>query len=317
MHRRNLLGSVISIAAGAGLVTAVRADELSKGRGLGGPSEKSDPKHFIEASDGTRLFFREWGKGQPMVFAAPWGLNSAWWEYQMANLAGRGRRCVGLDRRGHGRSEEPIDGYDFDTLADDLAALLEQLDLRGVTLVGQSLGCGEVVRYLSRHGSSRVARIVLISTITPLVLRTDDNPDGVDRAVLENVRKTLSKERPHPVAAAAPAFFGAPKNAVSPEIVDWWVRIMVDGCSLRVMLDLHKVFTETDFRTEVRKISIPTLLIHGDIDTSAPLERTGRKTAALIPGAQLKVYEGAAHGLTFTHAEKLNADLFGFTNASR
>lgn len=233
----------------------------------------------------------------------------------MADLAGRGLRCVGYDRRGHGRSGEPSHGYEFDTLADDLAAVVEQLDLRDITLVGQSLGCGEVVRYLSRHGSKRVARIVLVSTITPFVLKTDDNPEGVDRASLEIVRKVLSKDRAHPIAAAAPTFFGAPKNRVSQEIMDWWVRMMIDECSLKTMLDLQRMFTETDFRPELGRISVPTLLIHGDNDTSTPIETTARKTAPLIPGCQLKVYEGAAHGLPITHADQLNADLLAFTKS--
>lgn len=230
----------------------------------------------------------------------------------MADLAGRGLRCVAYDRRGHGRSGDPSHGYNFDTLADDLAAVIEQLDLHDVTLVSQSMGCGEIVRYLSRHGSSRVARVVLVSTITPFVLKTNDNPEGTDRATLEYVRKMLSKDRPSPIAAAAPGFFGTSKNRVSQEIMDWWVRMMVDGCSLKTMLDLHRMFTETDFRPELPRISVPTLLIHGDNDTSTPIEATARRTAPLIPGCQLKVYEGAAHGLPITHADQLNADLLAF-----
>lgn len=143
----------------------------------------------------------------------------------------------------------------------------------------------------------------------PFVLKTDDNPDGVERATLEYVRKVLSKDRANPIAAAAPAFFGAPQNHVSQEIMDWWVRMMVDGCSLKVMVDLQRMFTETDFRPELRRIAVPTLLIHGDNDTSTPIETTARKTVPLIPGCRLKVYEGAAHGLPITHAEVLNADL--------
>src|SRR5262249_55787383 len=205
-----------------------------------------------------------WGKGRPMVFGAPWALNSTWWEYEMADLAERGIRCIAYDRRGHGRSEEPDHGYDFDTLADDLASVIEQLELREIVLVGQSMGCGEVVRYLSRHGAKRVAHLVLVSTITPFVLKTEDNPEGTDRAALENVRKTLRKERPGPIANFAPSFFASSKNTVSKEIMDWWVRMMVDQCSLRVMVELQRMFTETDFRPELRKITVPTLLIHGD-----------------------------------------------------
>jgi non-heme chloroperoxidase len=312
MRRRGLLKSVAAITAGAGLVWARTANGLSKGSPLTPAGKKPQAKQFIEATDGTNLFFRDWGTGRPLVFVAPWGLSSAWWEYQMADLAGRGLRCVGYDRRGHGRSGDPSHGYEFDTLADDLAAVIEQLDLHDVTLLGQSLGCGEVVRYLSRHGSNRVARVVLVSTITPFVLKTDDNPEGVDRAALEYVRKVLSKDRPNPIAAAAPGFFGTPRNRVSQEIMDWWVRMMVDGCSLKTMLDLQRMFTETDFRPELRRISVPTLLIHGDSDTSTPIETTARKTAPLIPRCQLKVYEGAAHGLPITHADQLNADLLAF-----
>lgn len=315
MHRRNLLKSVAAIAAGTGLAGSGRANGLNEGAVLAAAGKRPRVRQFIEAADGTSLFFRDWGVGRPLVYAAPWGLNSAWWEYQMADLADRGLRCVAYDRRGHGRSGEPGYGYEFDTLADDLAAVLEQLDLRDVILVGQSIGCGEVVRYLSRHGSNRIARVVLISTITPLVLRTDDNPDGVERATLEYVRKMLSKDRANPIAAAAPAFFGAPKNRVSQEIMDWWVRMMVDQCSLKVLLVVHKMFTETDFRPELRRISVPTLLIHGDNDASTPIETTARKTVPLIPGCQLKVYEGAAHGLPITHADELNADLLAVAKA--
>ena len=311
MHRRELLKCVAAASAGRELLGAKNATAMAGDSA----ANKRTNGHFIEASDGTRLFFRDWGKGQPMVFVAPWGLNSAWWEYQMADLAGRGQRCVGLDRRGHGRSEEPNDGYDFDTLADDLAALLEQLDLRAVTLVGQSMGCGEVVRYLSRHGSSRLARIVLVSTITPLIAKTDDNPDGNDAATLEYPRTLLSKDHAHPIGSYAPTFFGVPKNNVSQELMDWWTRMMVDACSLKVLLDLQRMFTVTDFRAELRKISLPTLLIHGDTDASTPIEKTARKTAPLIPGCRLKVYEGAAHGLPITHAEQLNADLLAFAKS--
>jgi pimeloyl-ACP methyl ester carboxylesterase len=243
-------------------------------------------------------------------------MDSSWWEYEIANLSTRGLRCVAYDRRGHGRSDEPNRGYEFDTLADDLHTVLEQLDLRQVTLVGHSMACGEVVRYMSRHGSAgRVARIALVATITPFLLKTEDNPEGTDPAVLENTRKILRKERPRPIAAAAPAFFGAPMNNVSQEVMDWWLRMMVDRCSLKVMLELHKMYTETDFRPELRKIAVPTLLVHGDSDTSTPLEKTARRTVPLITGCRLNIYEGAAHGLPFTHADRLSADLFAFASS--
>jgi non-heme chloroperoxidase len=232
----------------------------------------------------------------------------------MAYLVGQGLRCIAYDRRGHGRSVEPSSGYDFDTLAEDLNDVIERLDLQGVTLVGHSMGCGEVVRYLSRHGAGRIARIAMVAPNLPLVVKTADNPDGVDRRLLEEVRARLSKDCPRQIAVAAPAFFNARINPVSAETMQWWTN-MVLKCSLRVLLDLHRMFTETDFRSELSKISLPTVIIHGDSDTSAPIERTGRKTARLISGSQLKVYEDAAHGLPITHMERLNQDLLAFARS--
>lgn len=272
-------------------------------------------RSIVEASDGTRLHYEDWGSGAPLLFIAPWGLDSSWWEYEVAALIGQGVRCVALDRRGHGRSESTSRGLDFDTLADDIAATLTQLDLRDVTLVGHSMGCAEVVRYLSRHRAARVKRAVLVATITPFLLKTQDNPTGVDSAVFDRGRANLAKDRPNQIAAAADAFFGAPRNAVSQEIKGWWTRMMVDRVSLMTMLELHRAFTTTDFRAELPRIAVPTLLIHGDADASAPLEMTSRRTAALIPGSELRIYEGAAHGLPVTHAERLSADLLAYVKS--
>jgi non-heme chloroperoxidase len=202
-------------------------------------------------------------------------------------------------------------GYDFHTLAMDLAAVLEQLDVRDATLVGQSLGCGEIVRYLAQHDARRITRVVMIAPITPLVLKTADNPDGVDAGNLEKVRDALSRDRPNAIVSAAPAFFGMPKNSVSKEMMGWWTDMLLQ-CPLKVLLDLHRVFTVADFRSELRTISLPTLIIHGDNDTSTPLDLTGRKTAGLITGSRLTVYEGAAHGLPITHMNRLNEDLLAF-----
>jgi pimeloyl-ACP methyl ester carboxylesterase len=230
----------------------------------------------------------------------------------MADLAGRGLRCIAYDRRGHGRSADPGKGYEFDTLADDLAEVVEQLDLRDATLVGHSMGCAEIVRYLSRQPVRRVARAVLIGTITPLTVKRADNPAGVDESVLEKSRMALARDRPHQIASAAPSFFGAPPNVVSSEMMDWWVRLMLDQCSLRVMLDLHRVFTTTDFRADLRRINAPVLLVHGKRDTSALIDLTAHRTVPLIPHCELKVYEDAAHGLPITHMEQLNAELLAF-----
>lgn len=309
MDRRTLLQSLMS-----GLVVG-GTPRVPDAHPLATDTVEKVGKSFIDAPDGARLFFQDWGKGRPLVFVAPWSLNSNWWEYQTAFLANRGFRCIAYDRRGHGRSEQSPRGYDFDSLADDLAALLTQLDLRDVMLVGHSMGCAEVVRYLARHGAARVTRAALIATITPLIVKTADNPSGADPTLLEKGRAALAKDRPHQIAIAAASFFGAPKNVVSTEIMEWWTRMMVDQCSLNAMLDLHRAFTETDFAPDLRRITVPTLLIHGDSDNSARLDLTSRRSAPLIRGSRLEVYEGAAHGLPVTHMERLNADLMAFANA--
>jgi len=314
MDRRGVLKSVVSAVAGAGLIATADRASLAQEKKARASRTQGQSSPFVETNDGVRLFCRDWGTGRPIVFLAPWGLHSDWWEYQMAHLSAQGLRCIAYDRRGHGRSMEPAAGYEFDTLADDLNTVIERLDLQGVTLVAQSMACGEVVRYLSRHGTRNIARIVLVATITPLFLKSPDNPHGTDGSSLEKAREALSTDRPHAIAGAAPAFFGAPKNAVSAEMMEWWTEMLLQ-CSLRVLLDLHRVFTVTDFRPELRTISVPTLIIHGDIDTSTPIDLTGRKTASMIPGSQFKVYEGAAHGLPITHMDRLNRDLLAFANS--
>jgi pimeloyl-ACP methyl ester carboxylesterase len=189
---------------------------------------------------------------------------------------------------------------------------VDALDLRNALLVGHSMGAAEVVRYLSRHRGHRVARAVLIAPTTPFILKTDDNPDGAPIEVLEKWREALTRDFHHRVAQAAPDFFGAPANHVSSETFEWWTRMIVDRCSLKVLLDLNKVMTETDFRAELRTITTPTLIVHGDSDKSARLELTGRRTHELIPGSRLIVYDGAAHGLPFTHADRLLSDILSF-----
>src|SRR5215471_20121207 len=282
MRRRNLLKS---FAVGATTSALMGADAVKSKAGV----SKAKNGEFIGARDGTALFYRDWGAGKPMVFLAPWAMNSKWWEIQMFRLTEAGIRCVAFDRRGHGRSGQPDRGYDFDTLADDLAAVMELLDLRDVTLIGQSLGCGEVVHYLSRHGARRVARAVLIGTITP-----GGRPD--DKDAFERVRAALLKD-PHGAFANAVAdFFGAPKNPVSEETIRWWTRMIIDECNLKVALDLFRLFRTRDFRQQLSSIRVPTLLIHGDIDTSALIEVTAKRTVPLIQGSRLNIYENAAHG---------------------
>jgi pimeloyl-ACP methyl ester carboxylesterase len=233
----------------------------------------------------------------------------------MTSLLERGWRCVAFDRRGHGRSDEPGRGYDFDTLADDIAAVPDGLDLQNVVLVGHSMGGAEVVRYLTRYRSRRVMHAILIAPATPFTLKTDDNPDGAPRETLERIRESFKRDFPHLVAKAAPDFFGVPRNSVPVETMDWWTRQIVDRCSIKVLSDLNKIMTETDFRPEIRTIRTPRLILHGDIDKSNRLELTGRPTHQLIAGSRLLVYDNAAHALPLTHTDRMLEDIIGFAGA--
>jgi non-heme chloroperoxidase len=303
MDRRGVLSASISAVAMSG---SLRAATPASDKRRHGQSAS-----LIETRDGTGLFYRDWGRGNAVCFASPWALGCDWWEYQMVALSGQGMRCVAYDRRGQDRSEQSHQGNDFDILADDLAALIDGLELQKITLVAHSMGCGEAVRYLSRHGSQRVERLVLVASITPSGLRSNDNPGGSDPASLVKVRTALSQDRPGVIASAAPGFFGVPGNTVSAEMMQWWVHQLL-RCPLNSMLELYEAFTTTDFSVDLRKIRVPTLIIHGDNDVSAPIDVTGRPTAAMIAGSRLEVYEGAAHGLPITHMERLNRDLVGF-----
>jgi non-heme chloroperoxidase len=303
VRRRDLLGSIATVAA------ALTAAAPSISAAQRPPSRR--PREIV-TGDGTRLHYRDWGANRPIVFVAPWALTSRWWDYHLASLAASGFRCIAFDRRGHGRSDEPGGGYDFDTLADDLSTVIRALDLRDVLLVGHSMGAAEVVRYLSRHRAARVAQAALIATITPLTVKTADNPDGAPPEVLERVRQGLMRDPGGTIASAAAAFFGTPRNTVAAATLESWTRSILDGSSLKVMLDLHRAMTTTDFRPDLRAIGVPTLLVHGDADASARLDLTSRRTHALIKGSTLTIYEGAAHGLVVTHAERLHQDLLAF-----
>lgn len=267
----------------------------------------------IHAEDGTRLFHRDWGEGPPMLFLAGWAQPSDVWSPVMLALAEMGYRCIAYDRRGHGRSDDPGRGYDFDTLAGDLSAVLETLDLRGVVLVGHSMAPGEIVRYIARHGAARVAGVVLVAPTTPMLARAPDNPDGFHAALLAATRATIASDFPAWVDANLPGF-------VTPEIsrpMREWLRGLTLGCSLRAVFELNRAIGEGDFRAELRAIRVPALVVHGDADASAPLDLCGRATASLIPGARLALYPGAPHGLPVTHAARLAGDLADFACEAR
>lgn len=276
------------------------------------PAASKPRSPFLQMSDGTQLFYREAGsEGTVAVFLHGSGATSQIWQYQMGYLADHNVHCIAFDRRGHGRSSDPGRGFDFDTFADDLASALIQLELKDVVLIGHSMGTGEVVRYLSRHGSERVARVVLVSPTIPIVMKKVDNPNGVDKAVLDQLPPKLNHDFPNWATESVRAFLGTDASEAT---VQWRLR-MADQCSLKAMVDCYRATTETDFRTELPHISVPTLIIHGDADQSAPIESTARRTAALIPGCELKVYRGAPHLLMLTEIDRLNRDLLVFVNA--
>ena len=267
----------------------------------------------IRTTDGVGLFHRDWGSGPPVVFVASWSLPSDSWAYQMLALSEAGLRRIAYDRRGHGRSDDPGGGFDFDTLADDLAAVMEALDLRGATLVGFSMGTGEIVRYITRHGVGRVARIVLIGTTTPMLARAADNPGGVDPAVFEAFRRdALMRDFPGWIDANMVPFV----TPDTPPGLRNWVRDMALRTSAKALLDCNRALTAADFRAELASVAVPTLVVHGDRDETCPIGLTGRSTAALVPGARLAVYEGASHGLFLTHMARLNADLLAFVRSA-
>ncbi len=311
MDRRNILKSAASTAVGVGMLTAVAPD--AGGAQPAASAEELRGADFVKAGDGTRLAYTDWGAGKPLVFIHAWALPSPMWDYQRGPLSECGLRCIAYDRRGHGHSNVPRGGYDCDTLADDLSALMTQLDLRDVILVSHSFGSGEVVRYLTRHGSSRIAKIALIApAATPFVMQTADNPNGVPPEQLEFFRtKILQADFPKWLEDGKKAFFTAD---TSPGLQNWVMQLMLTT-PLRVAVECNRQITSTDFRGELPGISVPTLIIHGDRDVSAPIGQTGRPTAALIPNAELKIYEGAPHGLFLTHKDRLNADLLGFITA--
>jgi non-heme chloroperoxidase len=307
MHRRDLLKGASAAIGATALLAAEGA--LAQRRTARGSAAGTRVGPYIETRDGTQLFYRDWGTGAPLVFLSGWALTSECWAYQMAPLSDSGLRCIAYDRRGHGRSSDPGRGFDYDTLADDLGAVLEALDLQNVTLVAHSMAGGEAVRYLSKYGSKRVARVALLGATLPFMTRTADNPDGIDPAVFENARRNvLMRDFPKALHDNLRPFVVA---ETSQPLLDWIEGLMLQ-CSMRALLDCNKALSATDFRPELAKLTVPTLIVHGDKDVSAPLAITGRKTAALMPSATVKIYEGAPHGLFLTHAERLNKDLQEF-----
>jgi non-heme chloroperoxidase len=267
----------------------------------------------IATGDGTRIYFKDWGEGQSVLFSHGWPLSADAWEKQMVFLAQNGYRTIAHDRRGHGRSGQPSGGNDMDTYADDLGALIEELDLRDVVLIGHSTGGGEVTRYIGRHCTSRVARAVLVGAVPPLMLKTDANPEGTHIEAFDEIRAGVSVDRSQFFKDLSEPFYGAnrPGSDVSQGTRDaFWLQGMQGG--LKNELECIKAFSETDFTEDLKKFDVPTLIVHGDDDQIVPIVASALRSSKLVTNSRLKIYEGAPHGLADTHKDQLNADLLAF-----
>jgi non-heme chloroperoxidase len=267
----------------------------------------------FSTKDGTGIFYKNWGAGRPVVFSHGWPLNADAWDPQLKAVADAGFRAVAHDRRGHGRSSQPWDGNDMNTYADDLAELIEHLDLRDVVLVGHSTGGGEVTRYMGRHGTSRVAKAVLLGAVPPLMLKTEANPDGLPIEAFDGIRHGVATDRSQFYKDLADPFYGAdrPGSSVSQGVRDaFWLQSMQVG--IKGALDCIAAFSETDFTDDLRSIDVPVFVAHGDDDQIVPIGASAKKSVQLLPIATSKIYPGAPHGLTGNYEREFTADLLAF-----
>ncbi|MFK2919080.1 alpha/beta hydrolase [Dyella koreensis] len=313
--RRAFLGSAAVVSAALALPMAGFAASVSSHGAVAPTSPR--PGHSdmttITAKDGTQIYYKDWGKGQPVVFSHGWPLTADAWDAQMLFLSSHGYRTIAHDRRGHGRSGQPWNGNDMDTYADDLATLIEKLDLKNVVLVGHSTGGGEVAHYIGRHGNARVAKLVLIGAVPPIMVKTANNPGGLPIDVFNDIRQKTLADRSQFFKDLSGPFFGANRagsKATQGMRDSFWMQGMMGG--LKGQYDCIKEFSEVDYTPDLKKVEVPTLVIHGDDDQIVPIDDSGRLSAKIVKHATLKVYPGAPHGLTATHQEQVNNDLLEF-----
>jgi non-heme chloroperoxidase len=266
---------------------------------------------YITTAEHVSLFYTDYPGDQPVVFAHAWGLNGDMWNYQLPELMAAGHRCITYDRRGHGRSDRPPTSYDIDTLADDLAAVIERLDLSDITLIGHSMGTAEVVRYISRHGAGRIARLVLSGTVTPMLLQSADNPDGIPEDAAAQSRAVMLRDVGDwmDMSGKAEYFYG--EHRVSQQLLDWTLNTIA-AVPVPILTQTSDAFLRADFRRELTELTVPTLVIHGTADTSMPIDLTARKTASLISDCRFITIDGAGHGLYLSESRRYNAALLEF-----
>jgi non-heme chloroperoxidase len=269
--------------------------------------------NYVTTKDDTKLYYKDWGSGKPVVLLHGWPLSADSWDDQAMAIAAAGYRAIAYDRRGFGRSSQPWSGYDYDTLSDDLAAVIEQTGAQDAVLVGFSMGGGEVARYMSRHGGKSVSKAVLVSSVVPYMLKTDDNPEGVDQAVFDEMTQAMKKDRAKFFSGFFKDFYGVSllSPSTSEATLDWaWTLAM--QASLKATLECAKSFATTDFRPDLPAFKVPTLVIHGTDDKTVPIDGAGRAAARAISNATLIEYDDAPHGLQVTHKDQLSSDLLDF-----
>lgn len=311
--RRRLLSASAGVAGAMAAMATLPTNADAKSMPAGHDGHHPQGGGFVKAKDGTSIYFKDWGTGTPVVFSHGWPLSADAWDAQMLFLVNQGYRVIAHDRRGHGRSGQPSQGNEMDTYADDLAAVLDALDVKGAMLVGHSTGGGEVAHYIGRHGEARVAKAVLIGAVPPQMVKSATNPNGLEMSVFDGIRAGVAANRSQFYLDLAVPFFGfnRPNAKVSQGLVqDFWRQGMAG--SIKGQYECIKQFSEVDYTADLKKITVPTLILHGGDDQIVPIDDSAKLSAKIVKNATLKVYEGAPHGMCATHVEQVNADLLAF-----